>query len=383
MQNSTDRILTTHVGSLPRPQELLSLYKRKAPASELEAALKAAVAEVARKQVEAGIDFVNDGEFGKPMTGETDFGAWLFYMYDRLEGYEVRQVKLEGAIPGKDHEDFAEFYKSGEMQSMDGGTIPVGTCVAPLKYKGHAAIGRDVTNLTAALRSAKVKGGFMTAVTPDPISRPGKFYPTPEAEVEAFADAMHEEYQAIIDAGLNLQVDDPQMVNKFEMDFSVGWDMKGFRKWAERHVEIINHALKGIPPDKVRYHLCWGSWKGPHSSDLPLKDVLDLVLKINASHYSVEGANPQHEHEWEAWKAVKLPDGKAVLPGVVTHKTNILEHPEVVAQRIIRYAHVLGREKVIASTDCGMGGRIHPSIAWAKLKALSDGAALATRQLWK
>jgi 5-methyltetrahydropteroyltriglutamate--homocysteine methyltransferase len=196
------------------------------------------------------------------------------------------------------------------------------------------------------------------------------------------AEAMREEYKAITDAGINLQLDDPIIVNVYEWQYSISGDMAAFRKWAEAHVELVNHALEGIPEEKVRYHICWGSWKGPHSTDLPLREVIEPMLKVKANQYSVEAANPQHEHEWKVWKDVKLPEGKAVIPGVVSHKTNVLEHPETIADRILRYAGAVGRENVIAGTDCGMGGRIHPSIAWAKLHALSEGAARASDQLW-
>ena len=211
---------------------------------------------------------------------------------------------------------------------------------------------------------------------------PSEYYANDEEYVVAIAEAMREEYLAITNAGLNVQIDDPILVNMYEMHYSISADMAGFRKWAEGHIELINHALAGIPKEQVRYHLCWGSWLGPHSTDLPLKDVIDLVLKVNASQYSVEGANAQHEHEWKVWQDVKLPDGHAVIPGIVTHKTTILEHPELVAERIMRYASVVGRENVIASTDCGLGGRMHPQLAWAKLKALAEGARLASEQLW-
>jgi 5-methyltetrahydropteroyltriglutamate--homocysteine methyltransferase len=382
MKRSTDRILTTHVGSLPRPRELMELFKRKAPAEELEPALRAAVAEVVRRQAEAGIDIVNDGEFGKPMSSEIDYGAWALYLWDRVEGYELHEVS-SGSLRGKDRDDFAEFYATGAAEVMEGGTFTVGVCVAPLTYSGQAAVERDVDNLKAALEGVPVEAAFVSAVASGMYFPPGGYYGSAEEEATALAEALREEYKAITDAGFAVQIDDPFLVNKFESEFSVDWDLKGFRKWAERHVEIVNHSLEGIPEEQVRYHVCWGSWKGPHSSDLPLKDVVDLMLKINASQYSVEAANPQHEHEWAVWKDVKLPDGKVLQPGVVTHKTNILEHPELVAQRIVRYAEAVGRENVVPSTDCGMGGRIHPQVAWAKLKALSDGAALASKQLWK
>ena len=254
--------------------------------------------------------------------------------------------------------------------------------VGPIQYTGHELIQRDIQNLKAALAGKNAEDAFMTAAVTGVTYFPGEYYKHPEEQAAAVAEAMREEYKAITDAGLNVQLDDPIIVNVYEWQYSMSGDMAAFRKWAESHVELVNHALAGIPEDKVRYHICWGSWKGPHSTDLPLRDVIDLMLKVKASQYSVEAANPQHEHEWKVWKDVKLPEGKAVIPGVVTHKTNVLEHPEVVADRIMRYAEAVGRENVIAGTDCGMGGRIHPQLAWAKLRALSAGAALASRQLW-
>ena len=387
MKRSTDRILTTHVGSLPRPADLMAMYRDQAPAGELEARLTGAVAEVARRQVEAGIDVINDGEYGKPMSEETDYGAWAFYIYQRLGGFEFReqpagQSNIRRIMQGsKDRVDFAEFYETGEAGVRPGARL-LPANVGPIHYTGHALIQRDIRNLKAALASKPVEEAFLTAAVTGVTGREGGYYQRPEDQAAAVAEAMREEYKAITDAGLNVQLDDPIIVNVYEWQFSMSGDKAAFRKWAEAHIEMVNHALAGIPQDKVRYHICWGSWKGPHSTDLPLRDVIDLMLKVKASQYSVEAANPQHEHEWKVWKEVKLPGGKAVIPGVVTHKTNVVEHPEVVADRIARYAEAVGRENVIAGTDCGLGGRIHPQLAWAKLRALSAGAALATGQLW-
>jgi 5-methyltetrahydropteroyltriglutamate--homocysteine methyltransferase len=211
---------------------------------------------------------------------------------------------------------------------------------------------------------------------------PNEYYKTRDEQAAALAEAMREEYRAIVASGLNVQIDDPLLVNVYEMHYSLSGDLAGFRRWAAGHVELLNHALDGIPEDKIRYHLCWGSWVGPHSTDLPLREVIDLLVKINASQYSFEAANPQHEHEWKVWEGGVLPEGRAVIPGVVTHKTNILEHPETVADRIVRYANVVGRENVIAGTDCGLGGRMNPQLAWAKLRALAEGAERANRELW-
>jgi 5-methyltetrahydropteroyltriglutamate--homocysteine methyltransferase len=389
MKRSGHRILTTHVGSLPRPADLMALYRQPAPAEKLEPRLTSAVGEVVRQQVDAGIDIVNDGEFGKPMTDDVDYGAWSTYVYPRLSGFELRELPkdfnfLNTVMGGsKDRRDFAEYYVTPEAYA---GPVSRPTKfplnVGPIRYTGKETIQRDIRNLKAALAGKNVEDAFMTAVVTGVTVIPGEYYKSIEEQAAAVAEAMREEYKAITDAGINLQLDDPIIVNIYEWRFSISGDMAAFRKWAAAHVELVNHALQGIPEEKVRYHICWGSWKGPHSSDLPLRDVVDLMLKVNASQFSVEAANPQHEHEWKVWKDAKLPEGKAVIPGVVTHKTNVLEHPETIADRILRYAEAVGRENVIASTDCGMGGRIHPSIAWAKLRALADGATRASNQLW-
>jgi len=389
---SADRIFTTHVGSLPRPTDLIQLYREQVPSEALESHLASAVREVVRQQVDCGIDIVNDGEFGKPMTDEVDYGAWATYIFQRLSGFEMRDLPRDfsaiKSIMGssKDRVDFADYYQTPEAYAGPSSRplrFPMN--VGAIKYNGHEIIQRDISNLKTALVQVqrKPEDAFMTAIVTGVTVVPGEYYKTTDEQAAAVADAMREEYKAIIDAGFMLQVDDPILVNVYEWRYSMSGDMAAFRKWAESHIELVNHALAGIPEEKIRYHMCWGSWKGPHSTDLPLGNVIDLILKVRARQYSVEAANPQHEHEWKVWKEVKLPQGKAVIPGVVTHKTNIVEHPEVVADRIMRYAEAVGRENVIASTDCGMGGRIHPSIAWAKLRALSAGAALASRQLWR
>jgi 5-methyltetrahydropteroyltriglutamate--homocysteine methyltransferase len=389
MKRSTNRILTTHVGSLSRPADLIEMYREEAPAEKLEPRLTSAVAEVVRRQQEAGLDVVNDGEFGKPVSEEVDYGAWALYIYHRLSGFEVRALPPDfnavRSIMGasKDRVDFAEFYQSGETGIPTAASrIRFPMNVGPIQYTGHKLIQRDIQNLKAALAGQPAEDAFLTAAVTGVTVLPGEYYKHPEEQSAAVAEAMREEYKAITDAGLNVQLDDPIIVNVYEWQYSMSGDLAAFRKWAEAHVELVNHALAGIPEHKVRYHVCWGSWKGPHSTDLPLRDVIDLVLKVKASQYSFEAANPQHEHEWKVWRDVKLPAGKAVIPGVVTHKTNVLEHPEVVADRIIQYAQAVGRENVIAGTDCGMGGRMHPQLAWAKLRALSAGAALASKQLW-
>jgi 5-methyltetrahydropteroyltriglutamate--homocysteine methyltransferase len=389
MKRSTHRILTTHAGSLSRPGDLIAMYRDQAPPEMLQARLTSAVADVVAKQASAGIDVVNDGEFGKPVTDEVDYGAWSTYISDRLSGFERREAPADFNVAdtimagSKDRMDFAEFYHSGEAGFSRPGRRMLAVNVGPVKYTGHALVQRDIDNLKAALGGTAVEDAFLTAAVTGVRIAPGEYYKEPEEQAAAVAEAMREEYKAITEAGINLQLDDPILVNVYEWQYSVSGDMAAFRKWAEAHIEMVNHALAGIPEDKVRYHLCWGSWKGPHSTDLPLEQVIDLVLKVRASQYSVEAANPPHEHEWKVWKQIRLPEGKTVVPGVVTHKTNVVEHSEVVADRILRYADAVGRENVIAGTDCGLGGRIHPQLAWAKLRALADGAALATRQLWR
>ena len=360
-----------------------------AQADILDPRLREAVAGVVKQQAEAGLDVINDGEFGKPMSSEVDFGAWTSYMYKRLGGYEIRATEPDfnplKVLLGqsKDRHDFAEYYQAGgDGTSSHRGSYRYPVNIGPVTYKGHAQLQRDIDNLKSAMQQVHVEDAFISTVATGVQVRPSEFYNSDEEYVVAIAEAMREEYRAISDAGLKIQVDDPILVNVYEMHYSMSGDMSAFRNWAERHIELVNHTLAGIPSEQVRYHLCWGSWLGPHSSDLPLHEVIDLVLKINASQYSVEAANPQHEHEWKVWQDVSLPDGHVVIPGVVTHKTTILEHPELVAERIIRFADAVGRENVIAGTDCGFGGRMHPQLAWAKLGSLVEGARIASERLW-
>jgi 5-methyltetrahydropteroyltriglutamate--homocysteine methyltransferase len=388
MKRSTDRILTTHAGSLPRPDDLIEANRERPNDLATIARLRRSVADVVRQQVDAGIDIVNDGEYGKPMTEAVDYGAWATYAYGRLSGFEQRELtNIEAVLKqimgeSKDRKDFASYYASGAAAPGRRGPPRISVNVGPIKYTGQALVARDIDNFKAALGATPAKDAFLSAVFTGVQFGASEYYKNNEEQAVAMAEAMREEYRAITNAGLNVQIDDPILVNVYEFNYSVDRDIAGFRKWAAEHVALVNHALEGIPEERVRYHLCWGSWHGPHSADLPLRDVIDLLLKVNASQYSFEAANPQHEHEWKVWKDVKLPAGRALIPGVVTHKTTILEHPETVCDRIVRYANVVGRESVIAGTDCGMGGRIHPQVAWAKLKALADGAALATDELW-
>ncbi|MBV8839465.1 MAG: cobalamin-independent methionine synthase II family protein [Alphaproteobacteria bacterium] len=397
MKRSVHRILTSHVGSLPRPDDLVALYAADAPDSALLPRLRSAVADVVREQAEAGITVVNDGEYGKAMRRAVDFGAWWSYIYDRLAGYELRaeaakKGRAAWTFGSKERKEYAAFYASEASAAQSSNTTQTATssarlygltCTAPVRYTGQAAIRRDVENMAAALRGTKADDVFMTSISPGSLQiLPNEYYKTPEEYAFALADTIREEYQAVVDAGFILQVDDPALVNAYDWRYSMNDDLAGYRKWAAFQVEVMNHALKGIPQDRVRFHICWGSWHGPHEGDVPLRDMVDLLLKVNAQAYVIEAANVRHEHEWKVWTETKLPEGKILIPGVVSHATNVLEHPELVADRIVQFANVVGRENVIAGTDCGLGGRIHPQLAWAKLKALAQGARRATKELW-
>jgi 5-methyltetrahydropteroyltriglutamate--homocysteine methyltransferase len=403
MKRSIDRILTTHVGSLPRPDDLVELYRDNAPDDRLQPRLRSALSDVVRRQSESGIDVVNDGEFGKAMRRSVDFGAWWSYVYDRLAGFALREEQARKGraawtFGSKERKEFAEFYAaeasagqgstSGGAAAAQSGTSTAAlyglVCTGPVKYTGQAAIQRDVRNLAAAVGATHVAETFMTAVSPATLQiLPNEYYKSRKDYTWALAEAIREEYKAIVEAGFILQIDDPALVDIYDWWYSLDNDLAGYRKWAEFQVEAVNHALQGIPEDRVRFHICWGSWHGPHNGDVPLKDVVDLLLKVKAQGYSVEAGNVRHEHEWKVWRDTRLPEGKVLIPGVVSHATNVLEHPELVADRIVRLAQVVGRENVIASTDCGLGGRVHPQIAWAKLKALAEGAELASRELWR
>jgi 5-methyltetrahydropteroyltriglutamate--homocysteine methyltransferase len=402
MKRSIDRILTTHVGSLPRPDDLVELYRDNAPDQTLLPRLRSAIVDVVQQQARYGIDVVNDGELGKAMRRSVDFGAWWSYIYDRLAGFELRPEEAKKGraawtFGSKERKEFAEFYSeeasAGQSSSGNQATTAQAatstsrlyglTCTSPVKYTGHAAIQRDIQNLASAVGGARVEEAFMTAVSPATLQiLPNAFYKNREDYTWALAEAIREEYKAIVDAGFVLQIDDPALVDIYDWWFSLNDDVAGYRKWAEFQVEAVNHALEGIPEDRVRFHICWGSWHGPHKGDVPLKDMADLLIKVKAQAYVIEAANVRHEHEWKVWKTTKLPQSKLLIPGVVSHATNVLEHPELVADRIVRFAQTVGRENVIAGTDCGLGGRVHPQIAWAKLEALSEGAKLASRQLW-
>jgi 5-methyltetrahydropteroyltriglutamate--homocysteine methyltransferase len=387
MQRSTDRILTTHVGSLVRPPALVELMRAKENGQaydqqELAARVRSSVQEVVHKQVETGIDIPSDGEYGKP--------SFSGYVNERLSGFE-RRPRDPNESPllnwGRDRQLFREFYEEYDRATGSASGHPV-VCTGPITYQGQAAVQSDIATFKAALAEVNPAEAFIPAVAPGTIElqRRNTYYPTDEAYLFAIAEAMREEYRAIVDAGFILQLDDPRVVTQYGMPDPAP-SIADYRKFAELRVEAINHALAGIPSDRVRYHLCWGSWHGPHVTDVPLKDIVDIVLRVRTDAYSVEAANPRHEHEWQVWEDVKLPDGKILIPGVVAHTTNLVEHPELIAWRITTYARLVGRENVIAGTDCGFSQgaftpRVHHSIMWAKLQALAEGATLATRQLW-
>jgi len=409
MKRSTDRILTTHAGSLSRPANLVAAGKGRAIGQAKDDAafdqiLAGAVAEVVRKQRDVGIDIPDDGEFGKPVAGAYDYGAWWNYAFARMSGFSppgtvteatearhkkssVADLALTSFANRRDWQKFGEFYQDPESSGSLLGSAarrPVGrpACTGPIKYTGHAALQADIANLKKALAASGADEGFMCAIGPGSFARSQDFYYKTEEEfLFASADAMHEEYKAIVDAGLILQIDDPSLPDNWDM-INPEPPLAEFKKFEAVRMEALNHALRGLPADRVRLHICWGSWHGPHTTDIPLADIVDLVLSVKAGAYSVEAGNVRHEHEWRVWQDVKLPDGKLLIPGVVSHATNIVEHPQVVADRLVRYAKVVGRENVIAGTDCGLGGRIHPQIAWAKLAALAEGARLASKELW-
>lgn len=394
MKRSRNRILTTHVGSLPRPEDLIEMYATGAPDDKLLPRLALAVRDVVKQQTECGIDVVNDGEFGKAMRRSNDLGAWWSYVYERIIGFEIRQAQAEKGrsawtFGSKEHQEFAEFYKdtgiggSGLTNTSTNSLVGL-VCTSPVKYTGHALIQRDIDNLKAAVKDASVKDVFMPAVSPAMLQiLPNEHYRNSQDYTWALAEAIREEYRAIVDAGLIVQIDDPGIVEIYDWWFSLNNDMDGYRKWAAFQVEALNHALRGLPEDRVRYHICWGSWHGPHKTDVPLRQVADILIKVNAQAYALEAGNVRHEHEWKVWRDIKLPEGKLLIPGVVSHATNVLEHPEVIADRLINYAKVVGRENIIAGTDCGLGGRLHHQLVWEKLRVLREGANLASHELWK
>ena len=391
MRRSAERILTTHVGSLIRPQPLLPFIRAKQSGQPYDErgyreCLAKSVSEVVRQQAAAGIDVPSDGEFGKSI-------SWSQYALERLSGFERRPIKDATTVArGADRTRFAEFYAELDAASGPPATalVSVGqaVCVAPIRYTGQAEVQRDIANFKAALERAGMAEGFLPVAAPASVipDRKNEYYASDEEMLQAIADAMHDEYRAIVDAGLLLQLDDARAAVTYDRMVPPA-SFADYRRWLELQVDAINHATEGIPTDRIRYHVCWGSWPGPHTSDVPLKDIVDLVLRVRAGAYLIEAANPRHEHEWRVWEKAKLPQGSVLVPGVISHATNVVEHPELVAERVVRFARLLGRDNVIAGTDCGFAQgpfhrRVHPSIMWAKLEALAEGARLATRELW-
>jgi 5-methyltetrahydropteroyltriglutamate--homocysteine methyltransferase len=387
MKRSTDRILTTHVGSLIRPSQLQKFLRARQNGESFDQnaydrCLSESVAEVVRRQAEAGIDVVSDGEFGKSI-------SWSQYVLERLSGFERRPFKPGGNVfqRGADRERFAEFY--AELDAREGvATTMDSVCVGPITYTGQAQLQRDIDNFKAALKGVKVAEAFMPVAAPASVipDRKNEYYKSEEDIIRAIGEAMRTEYKMIVDAGFILQLDDARAAATYDRMVPPA-SFADYRKWVGLHMEVLNHAIAGLPSDRIRYHVCWGSWPGPHTTDVPLKDIVDLILSVKVGAYVIEGANPRHEHEWKVWKDVKLPPGRVLIPGVISHATNVVEHPELVAERVVRLAGLVGRENVIAGTDCGFAQgpfhrRVHPSVMWAKLEALAEGARIASKELW-
>jgi 5-methyltetrahydropteroyltriglutamate--homocysteine methyltransferase len=381
MRSSTDRILTTHVGALPGPAELWNA------SGADETRVRQAVREVVQLQRAAGVDLVNEGELTKG-------GNWVSFVNSRLTGFKPRPAGGSYALltQSEDWIAFGDFYKD----ALEGGTLfeqtrkaPEQTrtmdwgCSGPIAYCGQASLEREISCLKDAIGDTPAADAFLTSTAPASIE-PGRvndFYKSQEEFVFALAEALRHEYEAIAAAGITLQVDDAWLAALWDR-IGIKMGLEAYKRYCAVRVEALNHALRNIPPEQVRYHLCWGSWHGPHSRDIPLADIVETLLSVNAQTYLFEAANVRHEHEYVVWENVKLPSDKILAPGVVSHSTPLIEHPDLVSTRIQRFANIVGRERVIASTDCGLGLRCHPQIAWAKLKALSEGAALASKALW-
>ena len=381
MKKSIDRILTTHAGSLPRPDDVLASVRAGRVGPDADTVRKGVQA-VVQRQAQIGLDIVDDGEFGKP--------GFMHYVNDRLGGFEVNETPTGSPFAGsRELKAFPEFYDWVARNSPGvSSKVKHMVCTGPIRYKGHAHVQEDIANLKAALATVRVEEAFMPAVSPANVEewQTNRYYKSDEEFVFAIAEAMREEYKAIVDSGLLLQIDDPRLVTYYNLRPDL--DLAGFRKWANVRVEALNHALRDLPRDRIRFHTCYSINVGPRVHDMQLAEVVDLILSVRAGAYSFEAANPRHEHEWEVWKDVKLPDGAVIIPGVITQSTVLVEHPELVSQRIQRFASAVGRENVIAGADCGFGTfagsmEIHPTVAWAKLAALAEGARLASRRLWK
>jgi 5-methyltetrahydropteroyltriglutamate--homocysteine methyltransferase len=384
IQQSLDRILTTHVGSLPRPHDLLDLMRARLTGLDYDrqlydARVRTAVAECVRRQVETGIDIVTDGEQSKP--------GFYTYVHERLEGFEPRPQLRTQSWP-LEVAAFPEYYEQYFREAMTGGAIvpivPL-VCTGPVRYRGEDALKRDIENLNAALSDVRPHAVFMPSVAPSGVGR-NEYYRSEEEFLHAVGAALRAEYRAIVEAGFLLQIDDPFLTDIFA-DPTLSSAERDVR--ARLLIDVVNESLRGLPPEKVRFHTCYGINEGPRVHDARFEDVLRYVLRVNAGAFSFEAANARHEHEYHVWERIKLPDGKVLIPGVITHASNIVEHPELIAERLIRFARLVGRENVVAGADCGFSSQatyrteVHPSVIWAKFEALREGARLATERLWK
>jgi 5-methyltetrahydropteroyltriglutamate--homocysteine methyltransferase len=382
MKYSTDRILTTHAGALPQPEDLKQMHAAQVAGQPYDpqafkSRVRSAVAEVVKKQLDCGLAIINDGEMGK-----SNFSR---YARERLSGFTERDAKpgdQVSSIFARDRVEFDDYFRK-RLGGIRGENVKRVFCNGPLKYTGQASLKAEIEDFKAALAGQQYEEAFLPAIAPGTIEHWMKndYYPNDEAYLFAIADAMHDEYKAIVEAGFLLQIDDPDLPDGWQ--FMSHMTVAEYRKYAELRVDALNYGLRDISPDRVRFHTCWGSYHGPHKYDIPLRDIVDIILKVRASTYSIEASNPRHEHEWRVWEDAKLPPGKVLVPGVVGHATDIVEHPRVIADRLIRYAKIVGRENVMAGTDCGLGPRVgDPQIAWAKFEAMAEGARIATKQLW-
>jgi 5-methyltetrahydropteroyltriglutamate--homocysteine methyltransferase len=382
MKYSTDRILTTHAGALPLPDDLKQMHAAQVAGQPYDqhafnSRVRSAVAEVVKKQLGCGLAIINDGEMGK-----SNFSR---YARERLGGFIERDAKPGdpvSSIFARDMVEFGDYFRK-RMGGIRGENVKRVFCNGPLKYIGQASLKAEIDDFKAALNGQPYEEAFLPAIAPGTIEHWMKndYYSDDETYLFAIADAMHDEYKAIVEAGFLLQIDDPDLPDGWQ--FMSHMTVAEYRKYAELRVDALNHGLRDISSDRVRFHTCWGSYHGPHKYDIPLSDIVDIILKVRANTYSIEASNPRHEHEWRVWEDVKLPQGKVLVPGVVGHATDIVEHPQVIADRLVRYAKLVGRENVMAGTDCGLGPRVgDPQIAWAKFEAMAEGARIATRQLW-
>ena len=387
MKRSTDRILTTHVGSLARPDRQLEFLFAKERGedydrAEFDSSTRQAVQDIIAGQVRAGIDIVCDGEQGK--------SSFLTYITERLAGFSPSDRQAEDLwVDSRETLAFPEFYEAHRKAREGLIAQPVQlSCTGPIKYVGHEILQREIENVKAAAAQHSTEEVFMTAVSPSDVEgqQTNEFYESEEAYLYAIADAMHEEYQAIVDSGIVLQIDDPRLLTYYISRPSLS--VEDCRRWAEVRVEALNHALQGLPTDRVRFHTCYGINIGPRVHEMNLADIVDIMLKVNAGAYLFEAGNPRHEHEWKVWENVELPQDKIIVPGVISHSTPLVEHPELIAQRIVRFANIVGKENVMAGSDCGFASfaateqEIHPSIVWAKFANLAEGARIASKELW-